>query len=238
MATRLSLAYIITLLGLSDWSLAKDNVYSGHLGETLTITCPYQQHEGSWGRKIWCKEVDVGFCETVVTARRYWQSFVKRKNGNTNIYDNKEESILTINMTNLQKSDTGIYQCRITTFGDINTLQRIQVHVLEDHLPGNVLGKVQHSISGSPSELQVPLTLVILGSSLLLCKLLLMGLICSWWKSQQRRILNQGSCTMSSSEQLLSSAAQSDLGLHRPEETSTTPYYVNYVSMGHLNQTH
>ncbi|XP_075054233.1 triggering receptor expressed on myeloid cells 2-like [Mixophyes fleayi] len=242
MDTCFTLIYFIILLGVSDLCLAKDTtVYSGHLGETLTIVCPYQNAE-RWGKKIWCKEDHVGFCQPVVSAHRYWQSFVKRTNGNTDISDNKQDYIFTINITNLQKNDTGMYQCKTATFGDVSILQRIQVQVLEGHLHGNIseLEKVQYSISGLQSESQIPLTLVILGSSLLLCKLLMMGLICSWWKSQQTRNVNEDSCAIPSSGELLSAGTQADecfLPCAR-EETTTCPQYINYVSMGHLTQTY
>ncbi|CAI9554903.1 unnamed protein product [Staurois parvus] len=184
------LTCIVTLLGFSVPCLANNiTVYSAQLGETLTIVCPYRYRADRWARKLWCKEDEVGACEAVVSAHRYSLSGSKTF-GSTTISDNAYEGMVTINITNLQKDDAGVYQCRTVIFGDIGILQKIKVLVLEDNLPGNVspLDKVQYSISGLQSDNQLPLMLLILGSSLLLCKVLVMGLLySSWWKIQTEK---------------------------------------------------
>ncbi|KAG9485407.1 triggering receptor expressed on myeloid cells 2 isoform X2 [Eleutherodactylus coqui] len=145
-----SLTFTIILLGISDWCLSKDKtVYTGQLGETLNVVCPYEQHGGRWKKKIWCKEDDVGFCQLVVSTRPFWLKY-KRRNVSAEITDNYHKGIITINMTNLQKSDAGFYQCRTVSYSDVTTLQRIQVNVLEDKpdLSDSELINTQYSISG------------------------------------------------------------------------------------------
>nr|DBA33874.1 TPA: hypothetical protein GDO54_001495 [Pyxicephalus adspersus] len=129
--------------------LAKNiTVYSGQLGETLTIFCPYQHRADRWAKKLWCKEDEAGLCQAVVSAHRYPLSG-KKTHGSTTITDNAYEGMVTVNLTNLQKDDGGVYQCRTIIFGDIGILQKIRVLVFEENLLGNVsaLDKVQLSIS-------------------------------------------------------------------------------------------
>ncbi|XP_077337483.1 triggering receptor expressed on myeloid cells 2-like isoform X1 [Lithobates pipiens] len=221
---------IFTFLGFSVSCLANNiTVYSGQLGETLTIVCPYRHRADRWARKLWCKEDEAGSCQAVVSAHRYSLSGSKTS-GNTTISDNAYESTVTVNITNLQKDDAGVYQCRTAIFGDIAILQKIRVLVLEENLPGNVspLDKVQYSISGSQSDTQLHLMIFILGSSLLLCKVLVVGLIYSWWKIQTERVKHE-SFPFLSAEQLLRTE-------DRHEEPDSGPHYINYVYRGHLEQ--
>ncbi|XP_056416652.1 triggering receptor expressed on myeloid cells 2-like [Hyla sarda] len=232
-----SLIFTMILMGMSGWCMAKDiMVYSGQLGETLNIVCPYQQRVDRWKKKVWCKEDDVGFCQLVVSVQPYWMKFTKRINGNTDISDNHHEGFITINMTNLQKSDAGVYQCRTVTFGDVSTLQWIQIQVHENHMDGNV--SAQYSISGSPSETQIPVMLVVTGSFLISFKLLLLGLLYIWWKRHKASYstsvdLEQFSTPLSAGY----SDAEHSLPNTR-EDTNYCPLYINYVYMGHLNQGH
>ncbi|XP_071993464.1 triggering receptor expressed on myeloid cells 2-like isoform X2 [Engystomops pustulosus] len=177
------------LIGISGMCLAKDiTVYSGQPGETLNIICPYQKQTDRWKKKVWCKEDDVGFCQLLVSVHPYWSNF-KRTNMSIDISDNYHKGILTINITNLQKSDAGVYQCRTVKFGDVNTLQRIRVQILEDQMNVNIseLDNAQHIISGSQTEKEIPLMLVVIGCSLISFKLLLLGSIVIWWKRNERR---------------------------------------------------
>ncbi|XP_075706768.1 triggering receptor expressed on myeloid cells 2 [Rhinoderma darwinii] len=235
-----SLTFTIILLGILGWCLARDiTVYSGQLGETLNIVCPYQQRADRWKKKVWCKEDDVGLCQPIASAHPYW-IFNKRTNGGADITDNHHKSIITINMTNLQKSDAGVYQCRTVTFGDVKTLQDIEVQVLEDQLDESIseLENTQYSISESPSETQIPLTLVVIGSSLISCKLLLLGLLYIWWKRHEGLYstnLDEEPFSMPLSEGL--SDAEHSLPTAR-EKANECPQYVNYLYLGHLNQAH
>ncbi|XP_044143458.1 triggering receptor expressed on myeloid cells 2-like isoform X1 [Bufo gargarizans] len=236
-----SLSFTVILLGTLGWCLAKDiTVYSGQLGETLNIVCPYQQRADRWKKKVWCKEDEDGFCQSVVSVHSYWINIAKRTNGSADISDNYQKGIIIINMTNLQKSDSGVYQCRTVTFGDVSTLQRIQVQVLEDQQKESVseLENTQYSISGLPSETQIPVMLVVIGSSLISCKLLLLGFLYIWWKRHEdiySTSVDQEPFTMPLS------AGHSDVEYSLPtarEEDDDSPQYINYIQMGYLNQAH
>ncbi|XP_069801172.1 triggering receptor expressed on myeloid cells 2-like [Dendropsophus ebraccatus] len=236
MDTSFSLTFAVILLGVPG-RCEEVTVYSGQLGETLNVVCPYQQRADRWRKKVWCKEDEDGFCQLVVSAHPYWMMFNRRTNGSADIADDQHKGVITINMTNLQRSDAGLYQCRTVTFGDVTTLQRIRVQVL-DSLDGNVPEheRTQYSISGSPSETQIPVMLIVVGSSLIFCKLLLMGVLCIWGKRQEAIYspsldLEQFSTPLSAG----SSDAEQSFPSAR-EETSPGPHYINYMYMGHLNQ--
>lgn len=141
---------LLILTGFSVLCLSKNiTVYSGQLGETLTIVCPYQQRADRWARKLWCKENEVGSCQAVVSAHRY-SLYGTKRSGNTTISDNAYEGTVIVNITNLQKDDAGVYECRTIIFGDIGILQKIKVLVLEENQEGSVsaVDNVQYSISG------------------------------------------------------------------------------------------
>ncbi|XP_073526780.1 triggering receptor expressed on myeloid cells 2-like [Phyllobates terribilis] len=232
--------FSIILLGILGWSLAKDiTVYSGQLGENLNIVCPYQQRADRWKKKIWCKEDEVGFCQGLVSIQPYW-SFSKKINVSADISDNHHKGIITINITNLQKSDAGVYQCRTVTFGDVNTLKRIKVQVYEE-LPEESVSEsadVQYSISGSQSAIQTPVMLVAIGGSLISCKLLLMGLIFIWWKRHEdfySTTVDQEPFSLTSSAE--HSDAENSI-YTAMEEDRDCPQYINYVYLGHINQAH
>ncbi|XP_077151387.1 triggering receptor expressed on myeloid cells 2-like [Ranitomeya variabilis] len=232
------LFFNIILLGISGWSVAKDvTVYSGQLGDNLNIVCPYQQRADRWKKKIWCKEDEVGFCQSVVSLHPYW-SFNKKINVSADIADNHHKGIITINITNLQKSDAGVYQCRTVTFGDVNTLKRIKVQVIED-LPDESESEsadTQYSISGSQSATQTPVMLVAIGGSIILCKLLLIGLVYIWWKRHEDFYATKVDQEPFS---LISSAGHTDAEnsvYTAMEEISDGPQYINYVYLGHINQ--
>ncbi|KAM4045623.1 triggering receptor expressed on myeloid cells 2-like [Anomaloglossus baeobatrachus] len=235
------LIFIIILLGISGWCLAKDvTLYSGQLGENLNIVCPYQQRADRWKKKLWCKEDDVGFCQNVISLHPYW-SFSKKINVTTDISDNHQKSIITINMTNLQKSDAGFYQCRTASFGDVNTLKRIKVQVFEE-LPDERVSETvdtQRSMSGSPSETQIPVMLVIIGGSLISCKLLLMGLIYIWWKRHEAFYSTSGNQEEPLSLTLSAGHSDAELSVYTAmEDLNDYPQYINYIYLGQINQAH
>ncbi|XP_018428091.1 PREDICTED: triggering receptor expressed on myeloid cells 2-like [Nanorana parkeri] len=231
--------FFITFLGFSVFCLAKNvNEYSGQLGETLTIVCPYQRRADRWARKLWCKENEVGLCQAVVSAHQY-SLYGTKTRGSTTISDNAHEGMVTVNITNLQKDDAGLYECRTVIFGDTGILQKIRVLVLEEDAEGNVsaVDKVQYSISGSQSDSQM--MVFILGSSLLLCKVLVMGLLYSWWKIQHTKKVKHESFPFLSAEQALHTGDRYEepFDLNNSEGNSD-PYYINYVYRGHLDQEH
>ncbi|XP_075469731.1 triggering receptor expressed on myeloid cells 2-like [Ascaphus truei] len=220
---------------------------SGHPGDTLTILCPYQQHSDRWKTKMWCREDVAGQCHPVVTARRFWLQYVKSRNGSTSIADHVDEGTVVVTLSHLQQGDAGVYRCRADSVREVKTLQRIRVRVLDVPVRRNIseAGKVQHSLSGFPSESGVPWNAVIVGSSLLLCKALLLGLICSVCRRQHRTRGDPEPSLIASPAESASAGTMNTISDDECPPTyatlgpRSTPVYSNYVyRMPHVNQPH
>ncbi|KAM9320482.1 uncharacterized protein PAF06_005005 [Gastrophryne carolinensis] len=123
--------------------------------------------------------------------------------------------------------------------GDTKTLQRILVHVIEDILPKNDsdLDAVQYSISGSQTGLQFTSALFGLGGLILLSKILIMGLIYTWWKLQNIKTGKHKSEPSSTDEERLYVGDRyEELIFLNDSEHISDPYYINYTSRGQHNQ--
>ncbi|XP_072281919.1 polymeric immunoglobulin receptor-like [Pyxicephalus adspersus] len=80
---------------------------TGPLGGSVTVSCYYDPIPANiHSRKYWCKEQRAD-CYTVVSTTPY----VNQKYGNQSLQDFRNH--FTINITNLQQKDTGIYRCGI-----------------------------------------------------------------------------------------------------------------------------
>ncbi|KAM5180711.1 triggering receptor expressed on myeloid cells 2-like [Mantella aurantiaca] len=226
--------------GFSVLCLTKNiTVYSGKPGETLSIICPYEYRANRWAKKLWCKEDETGLCQAVISAYRY-PMYTSKTSGNTTISDNAYEGMVTINITNLQKDDAGVYQCRRVIFGDIGILKKIKVLVLEENLPGNVsaFDNIQYSISGSQSDLQLPWMLIILGSSLLFCKALVMGLLYIWWKTKTEKMKHESFPFLPAEQLMHTEDRYEEPFTPNYSEGAAGPLYINYMYRGHLDQAH
>ncbi|KAM8977227.1 triggering receptor expressed on myeloid cells 2 [Pelodytes ibericus] len=243
MDTSMAILYLFCVVGLC---LANNlTVLSGQLGDTLTIDCPYQRHSDRWRKKLWCKEDEDGICHLVVRTYPFWRPFGKHTS-NTAISDHTGAGTVKVNVTLLQKEDAGIYQCQSVSADKVSILQRVLV-VLKDPKLLNIseLDNVNYSTSRFPTGSQIHLTLVILGSSILLVKLMLMGLMCSWWRRQHSAGADHKSPLISTSEESIPHEVMNSIV--QPEEVSeytdntysTTPLYTNYVCMAqHINKTY
>ncbi|KAM4701502.1 uncharacterized protein O3C94_002446 [Discoglossus pictus] len=194
---------LLLLTCLSGPCLAENvTMFSGQLGDNLTIFCPYIQRTYHWSKKLWCKEDWDGHCQSVVSTRAFKK---KRTIGNSTIFDNFSDGVVEISLKHLQQEDAGMYQCQSVYFGDVQLLKRVQVLVLENYVYFNLsdMGKVQHSISGSSSRSIAFWNFIIIGSSLLIVKLLILILIHIWGKSHYKRRVDPGSNLLSSAAELL-----------------------------------
>ncbi|KAM6454618.1 triggering receptor expressed on myeloid cells 2-like isoform 1-T2 [Liasis olivaceus] len=160
------LMYLIFPIFLSEVSTAeKVTVVYGVEGEPISINCSYSPQKNKWREKSWCKHISEADCQHVVSARRFWLPFLKRKNGTTAIADNIQEGVLTVTINPLQKQDAGWYQCMTNFLGIVNTLQKVKVNVLRNIEDPNIqeTPRILHSISGSPSNAGVNLTFLVAG---------------------------------------------------------------------------
>ncbi|KAM3840673.1 triggering receptor expressed on myeloid cells 2-like [Vipera latastei] len=138
---------------------------SGVEGEPISINCSYSPQKNQWREKSWCKHISEATCQHVVSARRFWLPFLKRRNGTTAIADNIKEGLLMVTINPLQKQDAGWYQCMTHFLGTVKTLQKVKVNVLTNIENRSVqeTHRILHSISGSPSNAGINLTFLAAG---------------------------------------------------------------------------
>ncbi|XP_058034655.1 triggering receptor expressed on myeloid cells 2-like isoform X1 [Ahaetulla prasina] len=174
------LLYLIFLVYLSEVSTAEIiTEISGVEGEPISINCSYSPQTNQWREKSWCKHISEATCQHVVSARRFWLPFLKRRNGTTAIADNIQKGVLMITINPLQKEDAGWYQCMTHFLGTVKTLQKVKVNVLTSIENSNVqeTPRILHSISSSSSNAGVNLTFLVagfLGFKLLVAIIILM----------------------------------------------------------------
>ncbi|NP_001103522.1 triggering receptor expressed on myeloid cells 2 precursor [Xenopus tropicalis] len=234
---------LILLMCLLDICLAQNvTVLSGQLGDTLTILCPYKQRADRWRKKLWCKEDSANHCQPVVTARRFWLQLSKRSNGSTSISDNIHEGLVIVTISHLRHDDSGMYQCQSHSSQEVDILQRVQLHVVEETMRVNIsdVANVQHSISGFSARLRIPLSLTLLGCSFLVSKVILLGLTFIWLNSRHKSRANLEPTLIASSEESVLGESR-NVCKYRSSEYGTevynnTPVYINYMyTMANLN---
>ncbi|XP_062975143.1 triggering receptor expressed on myeloid cells 2-like isoform X2 [Elgaria multicarinata webbii] len=145
--------HLIFLVSFSAYATENVALLYGIEGESITINCTYRPKENQWREKSWCKHISTTECQHVVSARRFWMPFLKRKNGTTAIADNIQDGILTVTINPLHKQDAGVYQCKTEFLGVVNTLQTVKLKVLSDLWETKTPEEPRavHSISSTPS---------------------------------------------------------------------------------------
>ncbi|KAJ7332982.1 hypothetical protein JRQ81_015162 [Phrynocephalus forsythii] len=118
------------VFSLEAYATEDVTIVYGVEGEPISINCTYRRKENQWREKSWCKHVSEMECQHIVSARRFWMPFLKRRNGTTAIADNIHEGILTVTINPLRKQDAGLYQCKTELLGVVRTLQKVKVNVL------------------------------------------------------------------------------------------------------------
>ncbi|XP_053104808.1 triggering receptor expressed on myeloid cells 2-like isoform X2 [Hemicordylus capensis] len=188
--------HFIFFVSLSEmYTMENVTVVHGVEGEPISINCTYSPKENQWKEKSWCKHISTVECQHIVSARRFWMPFLKRRNGTTSIADNIQKGILTVTINPLQKQDSGLYQCKTEFLGTMNTLHKVKVKVLtgieETEAPEKP--RVRHSISSSPSEAGINLCFLVAG--FLSFKLLVAVLILIVARSKKSRTEEQDGIT-------------------------------------------
>ncbi|XP_044287864.1 triggering receptor expressed on myeloid cells 2-like [Varanus komodoensis] len=172
--------HLIFLVSFSEASATeKVELVHGIEGKSISINCTYNPKENQWRQKSWCKHTSERECQHIVSARRFWMPFLKKRNGSTAIADNIQDGILTVTINPLQKKDAGVYQCKSEFLGSVDTLQTVELNVLaglwETETPEEP--RVAHSVSSTPSSAEVKLYFLVagfLGFKLLVAVVILM----------------------------------------------------------------
>ncbi|XP_066191825.1 triggering receptor expressed on myeloid cells 2-like [Sylvia atricapilla] len=148
----------LTLVFLSA-SCAAENitVVAATEGDTISVNCSYDPRQW-WREKSWCRQLEQGRCQPVVSAPPAWLPFPRARRGTTSLSDNVRAGLLTVTLRHLRREDAGLYQCRTDFLGDTKSLRKVRVEVLEaadlvTHMPEEP--RAVQSISRSPLNFTV-----------------------------------------------------------------------------------
>ncbi|NWV18364.1 TREM2 protein, partial [Origma solitaria] len=146
-------------------------------GDTISVNCSYDPRQW-WREKSWCRQLEPGRCQAVVSAPPAWVPFPRGRRGSTSIRDNPRVGTLTVTIRSLRKEDAGLYQCRTDFLGESRSLRKVQVEVLtadlETHVPEEP--RAVQSIPRSPPEVDFTVFYILAG--FLVAKFLVALLLC------------------------------------------------------------
>nr|XP_056701158.1 triggering receptor expressed on myeloid cells 2-like [Euleptes europaea] len=186
--------HLVILVSLSDAYAANNHaVVYGIEGESISINCTYNPKENQWREKSWCRRISQTECQHVVTARRFWMPFLKRRNGTTSIADDILNGILTVTISPLKKEDAGLYQYKTDFLGSMGTLCKVMLKVLrgtwETESPEEP--RAVQSISSTIGTAGINLHFLAAGFLGFKCLVVIVLLIIAW--SQKNRRLEDSS---------------------------------------------
>ncbi|NXN04755.1 TREM2 protein, partial [Sylvia borin] len=125
-------------------------------GDTISVNCSYDPRRW-WREKSWCRQLEQGRCQPVVSAPPAWLPFPRARRGTTSLRDDVRAGLLTVTLRHLRREDAGLYQCRTDFLGDTKSLRKVRVEVLEadlvTHMPEEP--RAVQSISRSPLNFTV-----------------------------------------------------------------------------------
>ncbi|NXU19839.1 TREM2 protein, partial [Pardalotus punctatus] len=146
-------------------------------GDTISVNCSYDPRQW-WREKSWCRQLEPGRCQPVVSAPPAWLPFPRGSRGSTSIRDNARAGVLTVTMRRLRKEDAGLYQCRTDFLGETRSLRKVQVEVLAADLETHVPEEPRAVQSISRSHPEVDFTVFYIFAGFLVAKFLVAVLVC------------------------------------------------------------
>ncbi|NXY66837.1 TREM2 protein, partial [Callaeas wilsoni] len=162
-------------------------------GDTISVNCSYDARQW-WREKSWCRQLDQGRCQHVVSAPPAWLPFPRSRRGTTSIRDNARAGLLTVTIRRLRKEDAGLYQCKTDFLGETKSLRKVQVEVLaaglQTHVPEEP--RAVQSISRSPPDMDFTVFYILAG--FLAAKFVVAVVVCVVGHSRKnrKREQNQG----------------------------------------------
>ncbi|NXM58220.1 TREM2 protein, partial [Illadopsis cleaveri] len=155
-------------------------------GDTISVNCSYDPRQW-WREKSWCRQLEQGRCQPVVSAPPAWLPFPRGRRGTTSIRDNTRAGLLTVTMGRLRREDAGLYQCRTDFLWDTKSLRKVRVEVLEGDLvtyePEEP--RAVQSISRSPPDVDFTVFYILAG--FLVAKFVVAVLMCVVAHSRRNR---------------------------------------------------
>ncbi|NXU34673.1 TREM2 protein, partial [Drymodes brunneopygia] len=155
-------------------------------GDTISINCSYDARQW-WREKGWCRQLERGRCQPVVSAPPAWLPFPRARRGSTSIRDNARAGLVTVTIRRLRKEDTGLYQCTTDFLGDTRSLRKVRVEVLEAGLVTHVPEEPRAVQSISRSLPDVDFTVFYILTGFLVAKFVVAVLVCGVAHSRKNR---------------------------------------------------
>ncbi|NWT20423.1 TREM2 protein, partial [Vireo altiloquus] len=155
-------------------------------GDTISVNCSYNPRLW-WREKSWCRQLDEGRCQSVVSAPGLWVPFPRDRRGTTSIRDNARAGLLTVTMRRLRKEDAGLYQCRTDFLGETRSLRKVQVEVLAAGLVTHEPEEPRAVQSISRSHPRVDFTVFYILSGFLVAKFVVAVVVCAIGHSRKNR---------------------------------------------------
>ncbi|NWV40850.1 TREM2 protein, partial [Grantiella picta] len=183
----------LTLVFLAA-SCAAENVtvVAAMEGDTISVNCSYDPRQW-WREKSWCRQLEAGRCQAVVSAPALWVPFPRSRRGSTSIRDNARAGLLTVTIRRLRKDDAGLYQCRTDFLGESRSLRKVQVEVLEADLETHMPEEPRAVQSIPRSRSKVDFTVFYILAGFLVAKFLVAVLVCVIAHSRKSREREQKS---------------------------------------------
>ncbi|XP_032936025.1 trem-like transcript 2 protein [Catharus ustulatus] len=155
-------------------------------GDTVSVNCSYDPRQWWWW-KSWCRQLEQGGCQQVLSAPPAWLPFPRSRRGTTSLRDNARAGLLTVTIRQLRGEDAGLYQCRTEFLGDTRSLRKVQLEVLAADLVTHVPEEPRavQSISRSPPDVNFTLFYILAG--FLVAKFTVAVLVCAVAHSRKNR---------------------------------------------------
>ncbi|XP_060089259.1 triggering receptor expressed on myeloid cells 2-like isoform X2 [Heteronotia binoei] len=180
---------LVILVSLSDaYAAYHVAIMYGIEGESISINCSYNPKENQWREKSWCRHISMTVCQHVVSAKRFWMPFLKRRNGTTSIADDIQNGILTVTINPLKKEDAGLYQYKADFLGSMSILCKVKLKVLQDKWETEAPEEPRavHSISSTIGNAGVNLHFIVAGFLGFKCLAVIFLLIVAWRQKIKR----------------------------------------------------
>ncbi|NXR16774.1 TREM2 protein, partial [Cinclus mexicanus] len=159
-------------------------------GDTVSVNCSYDPRQWWWG-KSWCRQLDQGRCQQVLSAPPAWLPFLRSRRGSTSLRDNARTGLLTVTIRHLRKEDAGLYQCKTEFLGETKSLRKVRVEVLAADLVTHVPEEPRAVQSISRSLPDVDFTVFYILAGFLVAKFTVAVLVCVVAHSRRNRETGQ-----------------------------------------------
>ncbi|NXD43295.1 TREM2 protein, partial [Copsychus sechellarum] len=159
-------------------------------GDTISVNCSYDARQW-WRGKRWCRQLEQGGCQQVLSAPPAWLPFPRSRTGTTSLRDDVRAGLLTVTVRQLRREDAGLYRCESRFLGDTRSLREVRVEVLAadlvTHAPEEP--RAVQSISRLPPDMDFTVFYILAG--FLVAKFTVAVLVCAVAHSRRNRETEQ-----------------------------------------------